>query len=128
MANVSVCDVSLTAVFGLLSVAFSAAALCFVPKFVSAWCIFFLYLIDFVWPVVKCTPFMITAMVASLAHHMPQPAAETLLIASFVSYFVHYDLARPQIARDANAEKSNAASQATEDLSSSTSGSPVASI
>ena len=128
MTNGFVCDVSLTAVFGLLSVAFSAAALCFVPTFVSVWCLFFIYLIDFVWPLLKFTPFIITAMVASLAHHMPQPAAETLLIASYVSYLQHFELARPQIIQDADAEKSNAASRATEDLSSSTSGSPVASI
>ena len=127
MANVSVCDVSATTVFGLLSVAFSSSALCFVPTNVSVWCLTFIYLIDFLCPVLKSTPFMLTAIVASLAH-MPQPAAETFLIASFLSYFVHYELARPQIAQDADAEKSNAASRATEDLSSSTSVSPVASI
>ena len=92
MANVSDCDVSATTVFGLLSVAFSAAALCFVPTNVSFWCLTCIYLIDLLCPVLKSTPFIITGIVASLAH-MPQQAAEMLLIASFVNSFVHYELA-----------------------------------
>ena len=127
MTNIFVRDVFATAVFGLLSVAFSVAALCCVPTNVSVWCLTFVYLIDLLCPVLKSTPFIITAMVSSFAH-IPKPAAETLLIASFLSYFVHFEFARPQIAQDADAEKSNAASQATEDLSSDNANSPVASI
>ena len=45
-----------------------------------------------------------------------------------LSYFVHFELTRPQIAQDADAEKSNAALQATQDFSSNDANSPVASI